>query len=80
MHENEDLPVSVADLSRLVQDNNLGGEVLSGTSGVVLGVGGEVSSLDVLDGNVLFLVELGWVHPLDAIFEHLKNQNWLKGF
>merc|ERR1719282_792878 len=45
--------VSVADLSRMVQDNDLGGEVLSGTSGVVLGVGGDVSSLDVLDGNVL---------------------------
>merc|ERR1712047_21742 len=45
--------VSVADLSRMVQDNDLGGEVLSGTSGVVLGVGGDVSSLDVLDGYVL---------------------------
>ena len=37
----------------MVQDNDLGGEVLSGTSGVVLGVRGDVSSLDVLDGNVL---------------------------
>ena len=50
---NDYLPVSVADLSRMVQDNDLGGEVLSGTSGVVLRVGGDVSSLDVLDGNVL---------------------------
>ena len=37
----------------MVQDNDLGGEVLSGTSGVVLGVGGDVSTLDVLDGDVL---------------------------
>ena len=31
----------------------LGGEVLSSASGLVLGVGGDVSSLDVLNGDIL---------------------------
>ena len=31
----------------------LGGEVLSSAGGLVLGVGGDVSSLDVLNGDIL---------------------------
>lgn len=37
----------------MVQDDDLGGEVLGFSSGLVLGIGTDVSSLDVLDGNVL---------------------------
>ena len=49
----QDWRVSVADLSGVVKDNDLGGEVLGSAGGLVLGVGGDVSSLDVLDGDVL---------------------------
>jgi len=49
----QDGGVAVADLSRVVQDNDLSGEVLGGASGVVLGVGGNIATLDILDGNVL---------------------------
>ena len=45
--------VSVADLSGVVKDNDLSGEVLGADGGLVLGVGGDVSTLDVLDGDVL---------------------------
>ena len=45
--------VSVGDLSRVVKDDDLGGEVLGTGSGLVLRVGGDVSTLDVLDGDVL---------------------------
>merc|ERR1719508_419766 len=45
--------VSVTDLSRVVQHDDLGGEVLHSGGGLVLGVGGNVSSLDILDGDVL---------------------------
>ena len=36
-----------------LQNIYLGGEVLGSAGGLVLGVGGDVSSLDVLDGDVL---------------------------
>ena len=49
----QDWRVSVADLSGVVEDNDLSGEVLSSAGGLVLGVGGDVSSLDVLDGDIL---------------------------
>merc|ERR1712117_797029 len=49
----QDRGVSVADLSRVVQDNDLGGEAGAGRGGLVLGVGGDVATLDVLDGDVL---------------------------
>ena len=49
----QDWRVSVADLSGVVEDNDLGGEVLGSAGGLVLGVGGDVSSLDVLDGDIL---------------------------
>ena len=45
--------VTVADLSRVVQDDDLSGEVGAARSWLVLGVGGDVATLDVLDGNVL---------------------------
>ena len=37
----------------MVEDDDLGGEVSHTGGGLVLGVGGDVSSLDVLDGDVL---------------------------
>jgi hypothetical protein len=45
--------VAVAHLSGMVEDDDLSGEVLAAGSGLVLGVGGDVSTLDVLNGNVL---------------------------
>merc|ERR1719393_692662 len=49
----KDGAVAVGDLSRVVKDNDLGGEVRHTCGGLVLGVGGDISSLDVLDGDVL---------------------------
>ena len=45
--------VSGADLSRVVKDDNLGSEVLGTSGGVVLGVTSNVTTTDVLDGDVL---------------------------
>ena len=45
--------VAVGDLAGVVEDDNLGGEVLDTGCRLVLGIGGDVSSLDVLDGDVL---------------------------
>merc|ERR1712073_6613 len=45
--------VAVADLSRVVEDDHLGGEVRHTSGGLVLAVGGHVASLDVLHGDVL---------------------------
>ena len=49
----KDGAVAVGDLSGVVKDDDLGGEVGHTRGGLVLGVGGDVSSLDVLDGDVL---------------------------
>ena len=49
----QDWRVSVGDLSRVVKDNDLGGEVSTASGGLVLGVRGDVSTLDVLDRDVL---------------------------
>ena len=49
----EDGCVSGTDLTRVVQDDDLGVERSGLLGGVVLGVGTDVSSPDVLDGNVL---------------------------
>ena len=49
----KDRGVAGTDLSRVVEDNDLGVERSGLLSGVVLGVGADVSSSDVLDGNVL---------------------------
>ena len=45
--------VAVADLAGVVEDDHLGGEVLDSGCRLVLGIGGDVSSLDILDGDVL---------------------------
>jgi len=49
----EDRCVSSVDLSRVVQDDDLGGEVGSGLWWIVLGISSNVSSLDFLDRDVL---------------------------
>merc|ERR1712012_219223 len=49
----EDWAVSIAHLARVVENNHLGGEVTHSGGRLVLGVGGDVSSLDVLDRDVL---------------------------
>jgi len=51
----EDGAVSVSDLTGVVQDDDLGKEVGAFLGGVVLGVTADVSSLDVLDGQVLYV-------------------------
>merc|ERR1719447_972880 len=45
--------VAVGHLSRVVQHDDLGGEVGNTGGGLVLRVGGDVASLDVLDRHVL---------------------------
>merc|ERR550539_1488313 len=45
--------VAVTNLTRMVQDNDLSGEVLGGECRLVLGIGCDVSTLDVLNGDVL---------------------------
>jgi len=49
----QDWRVTVANLSRVVEHDDLGGEVGAAGGWVVLGVGGDVSTLDVLDRDVL---------------------------
>lgn len=45
----QDGGVTSTDLTRVVEDNDLGGEGSSLLGGVVLGVGGDVSTTDILD-------------------------------
>merc|ERR1719367_792750 len=49
----QDWAVAVADLTGVVQDDDLGSEVRDSGGGLVLAVGGNVTSLDVLHGDVL---------------------------
>lgn len=49
----EDGSVAGTDLTGVVKDDNLGGERGSADRGVVLGVTGNVTTTDILDGNVL---------------------------
>merc|ERR1719228_2260403 len=49
----QDWGVSVGNLTGVVEDNDLGGEVCAAGSGLVLRVRGDISTLDVLDGHVL---------------------------
>ena len=49
----EDRAVTIADLARVVKNDDLSSEVGDSRCWLVLGVGGDVSSLDVLDRDVL---------------------------
>ena len=51
----EDWSVTGSDLSWVVEDNDLGVEGSGLLGWVVLGVGTDVSSSDILDGNVLYV-------------------------
>ena len=73
----EDGRVAVADLTGVVEDDDLGEEVLGLLGGVVLGVGADVATADVLDGQVLD-VEADVVAGDglgDALVMHLKNKD-----
>lgn len=48
----EDRGIAVTDLSRVVHDDHLSGEVDSTLGGIVLGVRGNVATTDLLDGDV----------------------------
>lgn len=49
----EDRGIASTDLARVVKDDDLGGEVVAASRGVVLGVTSDVATTDLLDGNVL---------------------------
>ena len=49
----KDRTVSVGHLTRVVEDNDLSSEVLNSRSWLVLGIRGDISSLDILHGHVL---------------------------
>jgi len=71
----EDWRVSVSDFTGVVHDDDLGGEVLSVGSGVVLGVRCDVASLDILDGQVLDVETnvVAWNGLLDLLVVHLDG-------
>lgn len=48
----EDRCVTGTNLTRVVEDNDLGGERRRLLGGVVLGVGGDVTTADILDRDV----------------------------
>ena len=49
----KDRGIASANLTRVVEDDDLGGEVVTAGSGVVLGVTSDVTTADLLDGDVL---------------------------
>ena len=51
----EDWAVAIGDLARVVEDNDLGGEVSHTNSGLVLRVGGNVTPLDVFHRDILYI-------------------------
>jgi len=71
----KDGSVSVHDLSGMVEDNNLSDEHLGVGGGVVLGVGSDVTSLDILDGQVLDVETnvVSWGSLLDLLVMHLDG-------
>jgi hypothetical protein len=69
--------VTVGDLTRVVQDDDLGGEVLNTGGGVVLGVRADISTTDILDRDVLD-VEANVVSGLglgDLLVVHFNGLN-----
>ena len=71
----EDGSVSVLDLTGVVEDDNLSDEHLGVGGGVVLGVGSDVTSLDILDGQVLDVEAdvVTWGGLLDLLVMHLDG-------
>jgi len=71
----EDGGVAGADLARVVEDNDLGVERSGLHGGVVLGVGADVSSSDVLDGHVLDVETdvVSWQTLGDLLVVHLDG-------
>ena len=76
----EDGRVPSADLTRVVEDNDLGSEVGAAGRRVVLGVTGDVSTTDFLDGNVLHVetnVVTG-VTSLELLVVHLDGLDFCR--
>ena len=82
----EDRAVTIADLARVVKNNDLSSEVGDSRCWLVLGVGGDVSSLDVLDRDVLDVEanvvsrDSFWerlvvhLHGLDLSGQHVRSE------
>ena len=49
----QDRAIPIGNLSGVIQDDDLSSEVSNSSGWLVLGIGGNISSLDVLDGDVL---------------------------
>jgi len=49
----EDRGISISDLSRVIKDDDLGEEIFGFSGWVILFIRADISSLDILDGNVL---------------------------
>jgi len=49
----KDRGISITDLSRVIEDDNLGVKVFSFSSRVILFIGANISSLDVFNGDIL---------------------------
>ena len=71
----KDWGVSVLDLTWMVEDDNLGDEHLGVSAWVVLGVGSDVASLDILDGEILDVEAdvVTWESLLDLLVMHLDG-------
>ena len=71
----EDGGVSVLDLTWMVEDDDLGDEHLGVSAWVVLGVGSDVASLDILDGEILDVEAdvVTWESLLDLLVMHLDG-------
>jgi len=71
----KDWCVSSVDLTRVVQDNDLSGEVVGSLWWILLGVTGDVSSLDFLDGDVLHVEAnvVTWKGLFQGLVMHLNG-------
>jgi len=67
--------ISVGDLTWVVKDNNLGNKEGSVLGWVFLRVRGDVSSLDILDGQVLHVETniVTWLGLIDGLVMHLNR-------
>merc|ERR1712013_290843 len=73
----KDRTVSVGHLTRVVEDNDLSSEVLNSRSWLVLGIRGDISSLDILHGHVLDVEPnvVSWGGLGERLVVHLHGLN-----
>merc|ERR1712002_4556 len=71
----KDWSISSVDLTRVVQDDDLGGEVVGALWWIILAVSGDVSSLDFLDGDVLDVETnvVSWLCLVHGLMMHLNR-------